>query len=196
MGLISSDKRFRLKLVTVLFYTSIPIFLALTLVEQGISRTTEISTIQVHLLLVIVAYYLFSTIEELKIKSTYNWSIIVHHVVFGIILLTIAINTNIPAYGLWAIAVQFSAIFVSIRTVLKAFPILYARFNPILETCDFVVFFVSRIVFQTLIMLILIIDIDPSGFICTGVVLSLYLNLFWFKQILMRRISKKQMILA
>lgn len=200
MGLISSKKAFQLKLIAVLFYTTIPVFLAVTLAQQGFSRTAMITSTQVHLLLIIVAYYLFSTIEELRIKERYNVSIILHHVGFGTMLFLVAVSTDIPAYGLWAVAVQFSAIFVSIRSVLKAAPALYAKFNPLLEECDFIVFFHSRVIFQTLIMFVAVVEMDCGGVsyiaISMGTLLAMSLNLFWFKQILMRRANVKKNVFA
>jgi hypothetical protein len=69
MELISSNKAFQLKLVAVLFYSTIPIFLAVTLAQQEFSRTSLITSTQVHLLLMIVAYYIFSAIEEWRVKE-------------------------------------------------------------------------------------------------------------------------------
>jgi hypothetical protein len=200
MGLISSNKAFQLKLIAVLFYATIPVFLAFTLAQQQFSRTTIITSTQVHLLLMIVAYYLFSTIEELRIKERYNVSIILHHVGFGSLLFVAAVSSDIPAYGLWAVAVQFSAIFVSIRSVLKASPALYAKFNPLLEACDFIIFFLSRVIFQTLIMFIAVVDMDCGGIsyiaISMATLLAMVLNFSWFKQILIRRANVKNNVLA
>jgi hypothetical protein len=52
MGLISSNKAFQLKLIAVLFYSKIPVFLAVTLAQQEFSRTAIITSTEVHLLLI------------------------------------------------------------------------------------------------------------------------------------------------
>lgn len=196
LSLFVKDKHFKLKLVTVIFYICVPTFLAILLIQDLWTKNTQITMLQLHVLFVIVAFYSFSTIMEFKVKPKYNWSLIIHHTVFGVVIFfATTMITNSPSYWLWVIAVQFSGIFVSLRNILVKYPNWAAAINPFLEQCDFITFLSIRIIFQTLLMFLVASEMDYCAtmdyIILSAFGLSLVLNLHWFKLILRRRKRKQ-----
>lgn len=191
LGPFAKSKVFQLKMTTAIFYVIVPTTLTAFLIQDLWIQNTVVRFIEMHFLLIVIAFYLFSTIAELKLKSTYNWSIIIHHIVFGTILFIGAILAeDSPSYWLWIIAVQFSGIFVSIRKLLVLYPNWYTTINPFLEKCDFFTFLSVRIIFQTILMFFLAAEMSYNSgidyLILAAFVLSFGLNLYWFRLILKR----------
>ncbi|WP_052599648.1 hypothetical protein [Aureispira sp. CCB-QB1] len=197
-GFVAQNKAQQLKIITAFFYCLVPTTLSILLFRGTLNGEVNLSSAHIHFLLVIVSFYSFSTIEEFRIKSNYNWALIIHHIAFGLVILKFAISADIPSTWLWIVAVQFSSIFVSLRSILKSYPKLYKRFNTVLEEADFWTFLLVRMLFQTFMMLSAIYDmylVDEYRYVLIAAFfLSMLLNIIWFNQIVAKKIRRNKKI--
>lgn len=184
-------KRLAFKWITVAFYLTVPTSFSVVLLGNYMKGDYQLNSVHIHYLLIIVGFYIFSTIEELRLNSTSNWSLIIHHIVFGLLLSFYLILENFPSSFLWAVAVQFTGVFLSMKALSIEYPKYYYKYRLMLEEADYWCFLVFRVFFQTLIMAYIIYEMNRMGtlniFAPLACILAMYLNLRWFVRISVRR---------
>lgn len=193
-------KEQRLYAIIILFYAVVPSVVAVDLIYFGSYAQSSISDFGIHILLLHVAFYTFGTIEEFRSKAKAELAVVIHHIIFGTVILLLAIYPKISHYLSGLLVFQISGVFVYIKKILYG-TAYYQVYKNRLSELDFFAFLSSRIVGQNLFMFVTIylelmvapeINLLFVTLLLPSFVLSTGLNLGWLKQILKRRANFKK----
>ncbi|CAM1360081.1 hypothetical protein [Tenacibaculum xiamenense] len=183
--------------LSMIYYSVIPVISIIYLGNQMYFTDLGYGTLNHHLMFASAAFFLFILLEKIRAKLI-DTSLFLHHFCFAIAILYIENLSYYESYVLWLLVMPVTSVFNNILSIIQGDYKTYKRYKYNLIRIDFFGFVVSRLVFP-IIFFVYSLNVELAKksidmyavvifFVC---LLSISLNLFWYKKLKVRYIKNK-----